>query len=437
MAMKICVYEDEAYVDFHPLSLMRPVACLRAGILPLLGRVRRHFEQPSICLSVRHALAGPVASEYREYPVNIVKREAGRPVLFLNGRIREYGDLPTLVEKAGVSTRFVNAGATVAVLFDPKGWPEIPALATPDVYEKIVNGRPEEFAVHDTTATLYRGNWELIEDIDREITADFEFLLPLSSARNNVKVHDGAHIINRDRVYLGAGVEVMPVSLIDASRGPVYIGDNTRIDSQVAITGPCYIGPNCVVVAGKVAGSSIGHTCRVGGEVEESVFQSYVNKYHAGFIGHAYVGSWVNFGAMTTNSDLKNNYSEIVMRLRGHVVNTGSIKVGSFIGDHTKFGIGMLLNTGINIGVSCNIFGGTLITDKEVPSFRWGNSDLYKDYNFDKALDTMRRAAERRHVTLTDGEVEVLRAISEGRCDDVGVLRFPSSGAVQGEPGRS
>lgn len=437
MALKICVYEDDTFLDFYPISLMRPVLCMRSGILPQFARANAHFDGASICLAVRHSLSESVAHEHRDCPVNIVKRESDQAVLFINGRIRNYGDLPSLVARARISTRFVQAGTTVAVLFESNAWPEIPSLATPDMYEKLVREQPDEFPTHETTATLYRGCWEMVADIESVVTADFKFLKKSFPEPDRVKVHQGAHLINADQVYLGTGVEMLPVSLIDASHGPVYVGDNTRIESQVTINGPCYIGPNCVVVAGKVGGSSIGHTCRVGGEVEESIFQSYVNKYHAGFVGHAYVGSWVNFGAMTTNSDLKNNYSEIVMRLRGHVVSTGSIKVGSFIGDHTKFGIGTLLNTGINIGVCCNIFGGTLITDKEVPCFRWGNSQMYKDYHFDKALDTIQRAAERRGVTLSKQEIDLLQAISEHRFPDEGVLRF-SAGEAPGEgQGRS
>jgi len=178
------------------------------------------------------------------------------------------------------------------------------------------------------------------------------------------------------------------------------------------------------VVAGKVSSSSIGHTCRVGGEVEESVFHSYVNKYHAGFIGHSYVGSWVNFGAMTTNSDLKNNYSGIRVTLNGDLIDTGSIKVGSFIGDHTKFGIGTLLTTGINIGVCCNIFGGTLITDKEVPSFSWGDSSGYQKYDVDKAVATANVTVGRRDVELSDQEESLLRKIADDSTEDEGVIDF-------------
>ncbi|MCK4371955.1 MAG: hypothetical protein KAW61_02360, partial [candidate division Zixibacteria bacterium] len=169
---------------------------------------------------------------------------------------------------------------------------------------------------------------------------------------------------------------------------------------------------------------SIGHTCRVGGEVEESIFHSYVNKYHAGFIGHSYVGPWVNFGAMTTNSDLKNNYSTIRSSVGGELIDTGSIKVGSFIGDHTKFGIGTLLNTGINIGVSCNLFGGSLIADKEVPSFSWGNSGRYERYEIEKAIDTACKSTARRNHTLSEGEVELLRQLFDGRVEEKGIMSF-------------
>ncbi|MBU0983354.1 MAG: hypothetical protein KKA42_05760, partial [candidate division Zixibacteria bacterium] len=235
----------------------------------------------------------------------------------------------------------------------------------------------------------------------------------------------GFRVVNPEQVFLGDGVDVLPGSVIDASHGPVYIGANTRIEAHVAIYGPCYIGPNSVIVAGKIAGSSIGHTSRVGGEVEESIFQSYVNKYHAGFIGHSYVGSWVNFGAMTTNSDLKNNYSNIRVVLNGENIDTGSIKVGSFIGDHTKFGIGTLLNTGISIGVSCNIYGGNLVLDKEVGSYRWGNSDGYDTYDFARAIETARRSMDRRHVTLTSQEEVLLRLIFDDKLSGGGAIAFP------------
>jgi hypothetical protein len=127
---------------------------------------------------------------------------------------------------------------------------------------------------------------------------------------------------------------------------------------------------------------------------------------------------------MTTNSDLKNNYSPIRVSVGGKMVDTGSIKVGSFIGDHTKFGIGTLLNTGINIGICCNLFGGGLTTDKEIPSFSWGNTGKYHTYAFDKAIDAVQRSAERRNVTVSASEVELLKLVSHNGLSSAGVLTF-------------
>jgi len=276
----------------------------------------------------------------------------------------------------------------------------------------------------ETTATLYDYCWDVMADIETEVTADFGFYRDTFPKNPKASVHEGAYVLNEADIYLGAGVVLMPGAVIDASSGPVYIGDDTKVDPDVAITGPTFIGANCQVLAGKIAGSSIGHTCRVGGEVEESVFHAYVNKYHAGFIGHSYVGPWVNFGAMTTNSDLKNNYSEIRCRVNGKAVDSGSIKVGSFIGDHTKFGIGTLLNTGITIGVCCNLFGGTLITDKEVAPFSWGGTGMYKNYQFDKAIATAQRAAERRGVTISDREIALLRSAADQTLSGEGVMTW-------------
>ncbi len=425
MPLKICLYEDEKYRQFLPLTHLRPVYTMRAGIMPLFRRAERYFQQPDICLIARGALSAAIGAEFRDYPVNIIKREESQAVLFLNGRVRDYGDLPERQSSARLVTRFVNSsGDVVGVLFPPGVVNEVPVVTTPDQYQQVFETNRSDIAEADTSATLYDYCWEIVSDIDREVAADFAFLKSSFPAPHQGRVHEGFQMLHSDNVYLGVGVEALPGSLIDAGAGPVYIGDNTRLESQVAVYGPCYIGPNSVVVAGKVAGSSIGHTSRVGGEVEETVFQSYVNKYHAGFIGHSYVGSWVNFGAMTTNSDLKNNYSNIRVSLNGEVVDTGSIKVGSFIGDHTKFGIGMLLNTGINIGVCCNLFGGGLIADKEVPSFSWGNSAGYQAYRIDEAIKTIRRAVERRNVSLSAVEEELLQAVAEGRENHDGLVGF-------------
>jgi UDP-N-acetylglucosamine diphosphorylase/glucosamine-1-phosphate N-acetyltransferase len=310
------------------------------------------------------------------------------------------------------------------VLFQRETLRHVPVLATPDRYLEAYRAEATDIPDLDTTATLYAFSWDLVADIEREITADFASLKGAPSAEADRAVHPSACLINDANIHLDGDVSIAPFALLDASRGPIYVGANTRIEAHAAIYGPSFIGANSVILAGKITAASIGHTCRVGGEVEESIFHSYVNKYHAGFIGHSYVGSWVNFGAMTTNSDLKNNYSNIRATINGHAVDTGLQKVGSCIGDHTKFGIGTLLNTGISIGLCCNIFGGGLTTDKEVPSFSWGNTDHYRTFSLDKAVQTARIVAERRNTVFSEREIELLKAAHDKVESTEGILEF-------------
>ncbi len=425
MPLTVCFYEDETYKHFFPLALLRPVYVLRAGIVPLFRRSERYFSADSVCLVSRNQIAPLLAESFRDHPVNIIKR-GGADVLFINGRLRSYGDLPKLAGQSTLSAVFTCNDEVAAVLFKAESLKAFPEIVTQKEFQELFRKESTNFLHSRTTATLYRYCWDIMADIDSEIRGDFEHLKASFPLPRKVKVHEGASLVNQDNVFLGNSVEILPEAVIDASNGPVYIGDNVRIEPHAAIVGPCFVGPNSVVLAGKITGSSIGHTCRVGGEVEESVFQAYVNKYHAGFIGHSYVGQWVNFGAMTTNSDLKNNYSNIRVTLNGELIDSGSIKVGSFIGDHTKFGIGTLLNTGINIGVCCNIFGGTLVTDKEVSSFSWGSSEKYERYEFEKALETVRKTAERRNCTLSDREAGVLEAIFNDSLTDEGIMNFNS-----------
>jgi len=156
---------------------------------------------------------------------------------------------------------------------------------------------------------------------------------------------------SRKDVYVARGAKIHPMVVIDAANGPVYLDEDVEVHPFTRIEGPCFVGKKSILLGTKCReGNSIGPWCRVGGEVEESIIQGYSNKYHDGFLGHAYVGEWVNLGALTTNSDLKNDYGDVEVILPGRrPINTQSTKVGSLIGDHTKTSIGTLLNTMRNL----------------------------------------------------------------------------------------
>jgi UDP-N-acetylglucosamine diphosphorylase/glucosamine-1-phosphate N-acetyltransferase len=167
------------------------------------------------------------------------------------------------------------------------------------------------------------------------------------------------------------------------------------------LSGPAYIGPDSTVLGGTVAAVSTGPVCRIRGELAETVCLGYVNKQHDGHIGHAYLGRWVNLGAETTNSDLKNNYGTIRLWTPEGEVDTGEIKLGAFLGDHVKTGIGLLLNTGTVVGAGSNLFG-TAMPPKYVPPFSWGTGEALVSYRVEKFLQVAARAMGRRNAQLSE-----------------------------------
>jgi UDP-N-acetylglucosamine diphosphorylase/glucosamine-1-phosphate N-acetyltransferase len=196
---------------------------------------------------------------------------------------------------------------------------------------------------------------------------------------------------------------IEPFSVVDLREGPVAIGDNVHVRAHSTIQGPCFIGNRSVIDGASIRpGTSIGPVSRVSGEVEASVFQGWSNKHHLGFIGHAWVGEWVNLGAGTNNSDLKNNYGRVRIGGPGGSLETGMQKLGCFIGDHTKTGIGSLLNTGAVIGPFCNLLGGE-VCPKYVPPFTWQGSEGFERYRLEEAISTAKTVMRRRSVEMSQG----------------------------------
>jgi UDP-N-acetylglucosamine diphosphorylase / glucose-1-phosphate thymidylyltransferase / UDP-N-acetylgalactosamine diphosphorylase / glucosamine-1-phosphate N-acetyltransferase / galactosamine-1-phosphate N-acetyltransferase len=185
------------------------------------------------------------------------------------------------------------------------------------------------------------------------------------------------------------------------------------LEAFTHVVGPCHIDHGSRLLGATVrGGTTIGPYCRVGGEVEASILQGYVNKYHAGFLGHSYVCPWVNLGALTTTSDLKNDYSHVRVPVRGQSVDTGLTKMGCFLADHAKTSIGSLLNTGSSIGAMAMILPDGQLSPKHVPSFcKVVRGELTDGIDLDQALRTARTAMERRNCELTAAEERLWRRL--------------------------
>jgi hypothetical protein len=154
-----------------------------------------------------------------------------------------------------------------------------------------------------------------------------------------------------------------------------------------------------------------GPVCKLRGEIADSVFVGYANKAHDGYLGHALVGRWVNLGAGTTNSDLKNSYGNVRVQLPHERVSTNLMKVGVFLGDHVKTGIGTLLTTGGVVGAGSNVFGGGPAAPRYLPAFSWSSAAGVEPFRFDKFVEVAQAAMARRGHTLTPGVEDVLRRL--------------------------
>lgn len=200
-----------------------------------------------------------------------------------------------------------------------------------------------------------------------------------------------------DRVSLGAGVVVRRGALLDASEGPIVLEAGCRVAPMTWVKGPVWAGPGCLLLGERIGGGVVlGPECRVHGEIDSTVVLGYSNKAHEGFVGHSYLGEWVNLGALTTTSDLKNNYGDVRLMEEGRAVSSGRIKLGSFLGDHTKTAIGTLLTTGCVTGVASQLFGRPGLTPKWIPSFAWGTESGGKRFELERFLATAEIILSRR-----------------------------------------
>jgi UDP-N-acetylglucosamine diphosphorylase/glucosamine-1-phosphate N-acetyltransferase len=179
------------------------------------------------------------------------------------------------------------------------------------------------------------------------------------------------------------------------------------------------VGEKSIIKPGAkiLGGTSIGDVCKIGGEVDSTIFGNWTNKQHEGFLGHSYLGEWVNVGAGSNNSDLKNNYSAVRMWCAGMIRETGRQFLGLIMGDHTKVGIGTLFNSGTVVGFNCNVYGSVLV-DKFVPSFSWGAGKDAVGYDFEKAVLTAQVVMERRDVKFSEDYKRVFKKVFElsSRC---------------------
>lgn len=405
MTFQLILFDDVTARAWEPFALTRPVGELLFGVCTLRERAERALAASCVAHIGPEHLVGFEESGAPPVVAGTEGLDSSSDRLFLLSRF--------LPDWGAAETLRLREGAVATAQGDSIGW-FAPAGASAPAEDFLLH--PEGFAAEPTNrlpGSVLTRVWELISRNPDRITADVRALYDRPRRAN---LPEGVFVAGDHPLVLDSTATIEPCTFFDTSGGPILIEREARVRAFTRLAGPAYIGPGALVLGGSLTAVSIGPMSRIRGEFAESVCVGFVNKQHDGHIGHAYLGRWVNLGAETTNSDLKNNYGTIRLWTPDQgEVDTGEIKLGCLIGDHVKTGIGVLLTTGAVIGAGSNLWG-SQIPPKFVPPFSWGTDSELTEFHLDKFLQVAERAMSRRNVEMTERMREQLgRAWKKGR----------------------
>jgi UDP-N-acetylglucosamine diphosphorylase/glucosamine-1-phosphate N-acetyltransferase len=358
--MRTCLFEDRSVEWLEPLALTRPAFDLLCGATSLAEKQTTFVRAAETGAVVRAGLAELARLTHPDFHINDEAWLHAGPVVMVNARY-----LAPCANNTDLHTPHVGmVGDQIAYAVLPAPLASRMAMdAIDDCMDDWKRALPER----DAEGWLIDFPWQLVEHNAAMLQRD---LTPSRDAERCYRPANLAVFGPSDRLRVDLSAQIEPHVVADTTRGPVVIDHHAVVQAFTRLEGPCYVGPHCWLMGAKVrGGTTIGPMCRVGGEIEASILQGYSNKYHEGFLGHSYVGEWVNLAAGVQVSDLRNDYCPVRMRMKGERMATGLSKVGAFFGDHTKVGIGALVNSGSLVGAFCNLLPTGKLLPREIPSF--------------------------------------------------------------------
>ena len=415
--MKILVYEDSGYKNLYPINLLRASFDITCGANTILQRIECILNNKfDISLHCRKVLA-PYLREVHKNKINNISKDDH---LLINGRvIFDEESLKYLLSKKEKNSYYTFNDEIIAayVAKDKIHIIKEKAEGADNVLSKEFFEKQNFKSIrlkNELNIRVIKYSWDIIDYIlHKGLEEDLNYYLNKKENKELKRIKERETFIDYKKICIGKNVKIFPGVVLDASEGRIVIEENTVIEPFTYIKGPVYIGKNCLIKSGtKIYGPCvIGEFSKIAGEIAESVLHSYVNKQHDGFIGHSYICPFVNLGADTVTSDLKNNYSKVGMKLNGENINTGMQLLGSIIGDHSKTSINTMLNTGSMIGIFANIFGGGF-PDKDIELFSWNETGKEPvKYDIDKAIETAKTVMNRRGIKMSRAYEEVVRKI--------------------------
>jgi UDP-N-acetylglucosamine diphosphorylase/glucosamine-1-phosphate N-acetyltransferase len=386
------VYEDCLVSRLGPLTQTRPAFELRCGSRSLFERQRRCLAAEDAAVVVRPELARLCRFAWPELHINDWPRDEQGPVVLVNGRWLAPESVAGLDEPhAGL------IDGQLAYLVPPGD--DLADLDVSNLADRVAEWQAA-LPTRPAGGAMIDYPWDLVENNARALEQDERhWWTNRPAARIEGLTVQGPP----ERLLADPTARIEPMVLIDTTHGPVILDHGAVVQAFSRLQGPCYIGPGTQVLAARLAGASIGPACLIGGEVKSAILHGHSNKAHDGFLGHSYVGEWVNLGAGTQTSDLRNDYGQVVVTVDGQKVSTGLLKVGSFIGDHTKTSIDTLFNTGSVCGPFAMLVADGGLLPRTLPAF-----SLFSDGRVRARTDlgamfaTAATMMARRGVTWTD-----------------------------------
>jgi UDP-N-acetylglucosamine diphosphorylase/glucosamine-1-phosphate N-acetyltransferase len=371
--MQINLDDNGLHLRFAPLTLTRPIGNLRMGILTNDERWKMFLPDAKIGFTTEKSISKKFSCVENGIRINaavIPNEDIVAAVMHLEDNTALYLNELLLAENGVASSKIQFKG-------------EVPVIL--------------------------ENRWDLFQKNDLVLKADFELI---TNGRKSQKLSKSNTVIgSSELIFLEEGAKV-EASILNTSSGPIYIGKDAEIMEGSIVRGPLAMCEHSALKLGtKIYGATtLGPHCKVGGEVNNSVFQAYSNKGHEGFVGNSLIGEWCNLGADTNTSNLKNNYGDVsTYSYETEKEEKTNVQfMGITIGDHSKCGINTMFNTATVVGVSCNIYGADFPA-KYIPSFSWGGSAGFVPFKFEKAIEYANNMMERRGLKLSEEEVEILR----------------------------
>tara|TARA_B100000029_G_scaffold395612_1_gene393453 strand:+ start:238 stop:1410 length:1173 start_codon:yes stop_codon:yes gene_type:complete len=387
--MSLILFESNNLEGLRPFSVNHSPVELRIGAFTNLERVQHLYKDEDIILIVRDSIKNIIEERFPDLSVNPDNIPKG---LCLNSSAIFEDEKLNLVKN---NDALSNCDELISFKLD--------RVTTLLKFREYLDKKIDITVSCDIP--IIKNIWDIFKYSKRKLSSDFnEFLF-----NNNYIYHPSLIMINQEQIYIGPDVEIKAGVIIDASKGPVIIKKEAIIDHGTVIEGPNYIGDKTYIAPlTKVRPNNIiGPMCKVGGEISDNNFLGYSNKVHGGFLGHSYVGEWVNIGAGTNNSNLKNNYGLVKVKIENKIYSTDLQFLGSLIGDYTRIAIGTNLNTGTFIGIGANVFNHKLI-DNYIASFSWGKD---KKVQLDSFITTLSEMKKRREKNISSSEKEYIKQL--------------------------